>query len=258
MATLLLDIGNTRLKWAMLENGRLGPQSALGHAGWDRNDVTRLLRQIAQPRRVVIANVGGAAVGELLRESVQAEWGLPVKFVASTAAAGGVRNAYKEPAQLGVDRWLAMIGVRSVEAAPACVVSVGTAATVDALDGSGQHLGGVIVPGPDLMESSLWRNTGEIALRARQGSLREGIFADNTLGAVRQGAVHALAALVQRSIDVLETHVGKSPLLFLTGGASQRLEGLIEYPCRIVEDLVLRGLAVVESATSADCESPAD
>jgi type III pantothenate kinase len=99
------------------------------------------------------------------------------------------------------------------------------------------------------MVASLLRNTSEIATRAKQGEIHHGVFADNTLGAVRQGAVNALAALVERSVESLQTQLGQPPVLILTGGASGHLEGLIRLPYRTIPDLVLQGLAVVATAT---------
>lgn len=244
--TLLIDIGNTRIKWATLNGGVLGEQSAASHAAWGRDEITNtVLVQSIPPKRVVVANVGGSKIGELLREAVRSVWNVDAQFVHSTAQAGDVRNAYPEPAKLGVDRWMAMIGARAMQRVPVCIVSVGTAMTIDALDGNGLHLGGVIVPGPDLMVTSLLRNTSEIATRAAQGNIGADVFADNTLGAIRQGAVNALAALVERAVQSMQARISATPLLFLTGGASASVEGLLKYPYRHVPDLVLRGLAVV-------------
>lgn len=244
--TLLIDIGNTRIKWATLKGGVLGAQSAASHAAWGRDEINNaVLAQSTPPQRVVVANVGGSRMGELVREAVLSAWNLEVRFVHSTSQAGDVRNAYPEPANLGVDRWMAMIGARAMQRTPVCIVSVGTAMTIDALDGDGQHLGGVIVPGPDLMVTSLLRSTSEIAARAAQGNIGADVFADNTLGAIRQGAVNALAALAERAVQSMQTRISAKPVLLLTGGASASLEGLLQYPYRHVPDLVLRGLAVV-------------
>jgi type III pantothenate kinase len=126
-----------------------------------------------------------------------------------------------------------------------CIVSVGTAATIDALMANGRHLGGLIVPGPDLMISSLMRNTSDIAAFAADGDSNEHFLADNTLGAVQQGAVHALAALVERTIERLREHYQNEPVLLLTGGACERIEPLLRVPFTRVPDLVLRGLAAI-------------
>src|SRR5690606_11248398 len=127
---------------------------------------------------------------------------------------------------------------------PACIVSVGTAMTIDGVDRRGLHLGGVITPGPDLMASSLFSNTSDIAQRAQQGASTDALFADNTLGAVEQGATHALAALVERAVDVMQAQLGEAPVLIFTGGASSRVQPAVRRPGVVVPDLVLRGLAV--------------
>ena len=153
--------------------------------------------------RVLVSNVSGPRMADIVRAAVAQAWQVEPEFVTSSATAGGVRNAYRQPQQLGVDRWLAIIGAHAIEHAAVCVVSVGTALTIDGVAADGRHLGGVIVPGPDLMLSSLLRNTSDIAQRAQQGSASNALFADNTLGAIQQGAEHALAALVERAVGVM-------------------------------------------------------
>lgn len=243
---LLIDIGNTRIKWARAEARELGPQAAATHANWTEQDfVQQVLDTGPRAERVLIANVGGKHMGDLAHAALLRHWQLQPRFMQSPAAGAGIRNAYPEPAKLGVDRWMAMLGGRSLEPGPICVVSVGTAMTIDGLDASGQHLGGVIVPGPDLMVSSLLKNTSDIAQRAANGRTQEQLFADNTLGAVQQGAVQALAALVERAVETMRAQVGQTPALLLTGGASSRLRRAIRIPGREIPDLVLRGLLVV-------------
>lgn len=243
---LLIDIGNTRIKWARLGPQGLGEQSAAVHATWTRDDfIQQVLSSGPRADRVLIGNVGGNRMGELAAAALVDSWDVKPQLVHSPAAQAGIRNAYPEPAKLGVDRWLAMLGGRALESRPLCVVSVGTAMTIDGLDASGQHLGGVIVPGPDLMVSSLLKNTSEIAQRAAGGRTRDELFADNTLGAIQQGAVQALAALVDRAQETLQRQLGAAPVLLLTGGASFRIQGAIRSPGREIPDLVLRGLAVV-------------
>lgn len=250
---LLVDIGNTRIKWARCDARGIAPQAAAVHAGWSEDDFIRhVLRPAPPAERVFIGNVGGKRIGELARAAIVGAWNIEPRFVQSPAAQAGIRNAYPEPAKLGVDRWLALLGGRAMQPGPLCVVSVGTAMTIDGLDASGQHLGGVIVPGPDLMVSSLLKNTSDIAQRAMGGQAREELFADNTLGAVQQGAVHALAALVDRAHETLRERLGQAPALLLTGGASARIQGAIRSAGREIPDLVLRGLAVV----AARAESP--
>jgi type III pantothenate kinase len=243
---LLIDIGNTRIKWARLDERGMSPQSAATHENWTPDDfVQQILHSGSRAQRVLIANVGGKRMGELAQAAISATWQIEPRFVHSPAAQAGIRNAYPEPAKLGVDRWLCLLGGRALEPRPLCVVSVGTAMTIDGLDAGGQHLGGVIVPGPDLMVSSLLKNTSDIAQRAAGGQTRDALFADNTLGAIQQGAIQALAALTERALETLEQQLGEPPVLLLTGGAAARLRSAIRASGREIPDLVLRGLAVV-------------
>jgi type III pantothenate kinase len=243
---LLIDVGNTRVKWAVLGDKGLGPLHAESHAGWDTVAFrTCVLAGVDKVDRVLVANVGGERLTALIRQAVFESWGLVPEFLQASVRAGGIRNAYIDPQKLGIDRWTAMIGAYELVRRPVCVVGVGTAMTVDGVDASGQHLGGLIAPGPDLMISSLMLNTSDIAIRSQDGRLGDGLFADNTLGAVHQGAVHALAALVDKSLATLTRQCGVEPALIMTGGAANRIEPHATGPVQLVPDLVLRGLAVL-------------
>ncbi|MBB6095645.1 type III pantothenate kinase [Povalibacter uvarum] len=241
---LLFDIGNTRIKWATLDGGVLSAQRAEPHAEWDNERVHAVvLSGMTRPARVIVSNVGGSRVASLVQLAISTRWGIEPEFVTSTAEACGVRNAYPVPQNLGVDRWLAVIAAHSRSKQLSCIVSCGTAMTIDGVDASGQHLGGVIVPGPGLMVGSLLRNTSDIATRAQQGSTGDALFADNTLGAIHQGAAHSLAALVERAVDSMHRSAGTEPKLLLTGGAAPVIERLIFRTHEAVPDLVLQGLA---------------
>ncbi|MGH8235480.1 MAG: type III pantothenate kinase [Steroidobacteraceae bacterium] len=242
---LLIDIGNTRIKWARFEGGTLQPQSAAPHADWSVATFVATVLRADRADHVLVSNVAGTRMADVVRTGVAQTWQGEAKFVASTPLAGGIRNAYPQPAKLGVDRWLAMIGAHALERGAVCVVSVGTAMTIDGIAADGLHLGGVIVPGPDLMVTSLLKNTSDIAERARQGDTSDGLFADNTLGAIRQGSEHALAALIERAVGVMRRTLHETPTLLVTGGASDRVEQAIGLPYRVVPDLVLQGLAVL-------------
>jgi len=243
---LLVDIGNTRIKWAMLTDGCLSAMQASSYAAWDRRALhTQMLSTLTKPEHILIANVAGDAIARLVTECVAENWSLTPEFVHSTSAVNGVRNGYAMPSQLGVDRWLAVIAAFDLQGSAACIANVGTAMTVDGVDSSGLHLGGVIVPGPDLAIESLLRNTGEIAGRSQAGEVGPTLFAGNTLGAVHQGVTHMLAAIVERTLLEMRTNLGESPALFLTGGASERVAQSLRVPFRTIPDLVLRGLAVL-------------
>jgi type III pantothenate kinase len=169
---LLIDAGNTRLKWATLRGARLGRTHALD---WNARSMDRTARAVLATRaeRVLVCSVAGAAFERALRRAARAA-GKPSapQFVRSTRRAAGVRNGYLETWRLGADRWVAMLGARALHPGRAlCVVDVGTALTLDLLDAQGRHRGGLLVPGPTLMVDSLLNDTAGIRVRAG-GNLR--------------------------------------------------------------------------------------
>jgi type III pantothenate kinase len=242
---LLVDIGNTRIKWATAADGRLSPQRAAAHAAWTPRDWQRELFDDGHGiERVLAATVAGDETRRALVAAAAAAGVAAVDFVRSTRAAAGVRNAYADPRLLGVDRWVAAIGAYHLGRGACVVVDIGTAATIDAVDAAGQHLGGFIVPGPAMMVDSLHAGTSDLAAHAAASpSAMPALFADNTRDAIERGCRVALAALVDRSCTELARHDGSAPRLYCTGGA---VDGVLPYvvsASEAVPDLVLRGLA---------------
>jgi type III pantothenate kinase len=242
---LLIDIGNTRIKWALHDGGDLAQQRAAAHAQWTESECDAQFSALPSPEQILVSNVGGERIAGVIRAVAKARWNIEPNFVQSTAEAAGVRNAYPDVWRLGVDRWVAIIGAYAAYRQALCVVSIGTAATIDGVDAGGQHLGGLIVPGPDLMVSSLLTNTSGIAERAATGSVGEGVFANNTLGAIHQGSLHAIAALAERAVTAMQAQFGQVPRLILTGGRSDDVGRVISHEHVLISDLVLRGLAVL-------------
>ena len=164
-----------------------------------------------------------------------------------------MRNAYPESRLLGVDRWLAAIAAYRLAGGACCVADIGTAATLDGVSDDGQHLGGFIVPGPELMMQSLWGGTSDLASHtATSGAAAGALFADNTRDAIERGCRLAVAAMVDRAVLEMTRRLGSTPELILTGGGASGIEALVETPARHVPDLVLRGLAVVAAESAHD------
>ncbi len=250
---LLVDIGNSRVKWATYDRGQLGVQSAAAYSGWTMDDWRRTLFQAPAVGSVLVATVAGEASAALLNEAARLETGKPAELVATSREAGGVRNAYPEPRLLGVDRWLAAIAGYRLARGACCVADIGTAATLDGVAGDGEHLGGFIVPGPELMMRSLWRGTSDLASHAAtSGAAAGALFADNTRDAIERGCRLAVAALVDRAVVEMTRRLGSTPALMLTGGGASGIEALVQTPARHVPDLVLRGLAVVAAESGHD------
>ncbi|KRF01830.1 type III pantothenate kinase [Frateuria sp. Soil773] len=238
---LLLDLGNTRLKWAM---HRDDAWLAHGAVAWDEDVAARLARDWAgllAPRAAFGASVVEPAREALLERSVAATFGLQPGWLRTPAAACGVRNAYAEPQRLGVDRFLTMVAAHA-DGLGACVLAgVGTALTLDALAADGRHLGGLIAPGPRLMRQSLLGATAQVRPE-REGAIVE--LADNTADAVASGCWQAAAALIERFVAQAEARLGGAPVLMLGGGDAAPLAALLSRPARFSHDGVLRGLAV--------------
>ena len=233
---LLLDIGNSRIKWARLPGSyrrgqRFATRGAVDLKRFDARGAVleRLLQSAGARPRIVACNVAGAAVERRLRALARRAGARAPQFIRSAAAAAGVRNAYAEPWRLGADRWAALIGARFEHPGRAlCLVAVGTALTIDLLDERGRHRGGCIIPGPELMIKALLERTAGIRRRAGRNAAQAmarsgaspGLFARDTRGAVTGGAVNAAAALIGESMRAARELLGRSPRLVLSGGAA--------------------------------------
>jgi type III pantothenate kinase len=237
---LLLDLGNTRLKWA-LQAGR-GWQ-AQGASAWsdDPSLLADSWRGLPMPEAAFGASVVDAAREQAVAAQVHALFGLAVRWLRTPASACGVRSAYQEPGRLGVDRFLAMVAAHAAGVGDCVLVGVGTALTLDALTATGGHLGGLIAPGPRLMQQALLGATVQVRPR-NDGVLVDA--ADNTSDAVVSGCWHAAAALVERFVARQGPRLGGSPAIRLDGGDAAALAPLLALPTQLVEHGVLHGLAV--------------
>jgi len=245
---LLFDVGNTRVKWDVADDG------ALVRSGEVRLDklheqgfailATRLPRSV---EGVMVSNVAGPDVAKRLSAFVRIHCDVDARFCRPERAAHGVTNGYRRPRQLGVDRWAAMIGARAESKSALCIVDAGSAITIDALDRDGLHLGGQIIPGLRLMGKSLRRDTsGMRDLRIRTGNPGSGmaLFADGTADGVRAGALNAVCGAIERAARILRSE-GLRPRIVLTGGgALPILQGL---NAKVIHrpHLVLQGLATM-------------
>jgi type III pantothenate kinase len=248
VAVLLVDIGNTRIKWAPLHGARLGRSQAAVHSAWSSATYARrLFGRRAHPMSVWVTSVAAPSVNRALAAAARRA-GIAATFVAVPRSGGGVKVGYLEPWRLGSDRFVAAVGARELfPRMPVCVVGVGTAMTIDLLTGDGRHRGGVIVPSPALMVETLLTRTHGIQRRSRGGrpGAGAGLFARSTRAGLEQGGRYAAAALIDRAVDEAQVLLGRKPLVVLTGGQAAAVRPLLRSSCAVVPDLVLRGLAVL-------------
>jgi type III pantothenate kinase len=246
---LLLDIGNSRIKWATVTGGvvEVGGDVLLGED--PAATVAGLLAAVpVVPAEIRVANVAGVLWSAATEQTVRERWDLPVCFAASQAVAGGIANGYDDAQQLGIDRWLAILAAAVGRDAAVCVVDAGTAVTVDLVAGDGRHLGGYILPGVDLMFSALGRGTGNLERLAGRGSSRAADSSDpghDTFDAMRGGALAAICALIERCVAQLAKDNAEA-VLVMTGGDAPLLMTQLTAAVEYRPQLVLEGLAIYE------------
>lgn len=241
---LLLDIGNTSVKWAIRESGVMSPGGCFRHQGEDFKTLARSAWDGLQaPERVVVSNVAGSDMGDRLIDWALNHWGLTPVFVRVTDKAFGVTNAYARPTDLGVDRWAALIGAHSTSSGALCIVDCGTAITLDFLTKDGVHKGGMILPGVDMLERTLLKNTADINL---SNDLQFAVpFASGTGDAVHGGATYMVTAAIDRIVMDMGVAAGTRPEVIITGGDAKQIQSLLSTSTRHAPDLVLKGLAIL-------------
>ena len=251
MSFLAVDVGNTRLKWALYAEphprAELLAQGAVFLEALDRLSEDEW-KSLPRPDAMIGCAVAGEGVKRRVSEQIDDLWNIDARWVMSTSQAAGVINGYDHPNRLGHDRWVALIAARRRVLATgspqaALVVMVGTAVTVDVLDASGRFLGGLILPGFGLMLRAL--EMGTAGLKAPTGEVVD--FATNTSDALMSGGAHAIAGAVERMHRRLVARAGHEPMLLMTGGAAVKLASLTELPFERIDALIFEGLLTLEA-----------
>ena len=239
---LLVDLGNSRLKWA-----QAGPQH------WETGAETiptegfsalldRLWGQAAAPERVVVSSVHGPQRERLLHDWLVRHWTIAPQFIRAQAQQLGVTNRYRDPAALGADRWAALIAARHASPSAQCVVDCGTAVTVDALSADGEFLGGAILTGLHAMRAGLLADTQGI--RSVDGT-EDTCLARGTGDGVAAGSLFGLAGAIERVVAEQRRTLGANARALLTGGDAPRLLPLLSGPITHAPNLVLQGLKLI-------------
>lgn len=254
---LLIDAGNTRVKWGVPQQDALfdarlpdgaGRWLNIGSAGRDEADLLVQAWQGLPVTRVLISNVAGSSMKVTLLTSLRAAFGeqIDVTWFASQAELAGVRNGYRNPAQLGCDRFASAIGAHALFPGQALIVATcGTATTVDAITADGEFIGGMILPGLGVMATSLALNTAQLP-QIQEISAVATPFADNTTDAIIAGCIAAQTGAIERAVALHRQQQGEV-LCVLAGGAGPILASYLATPCEKVDNLVLIGLHVAAS-----------
>jgi type III pantothenate kinase len=246
----LIDLGNSSMKWAWSSGGELTPVQSAQHRDASVTTVAQEYWQDrSRPERIVVASVASPETKESLRDWLLQQWRCEPTFVQATAQELGVTNAYSNPSELGVDRWLTLLAVHHQISAPVCVVDCGTAITIDLITADGVHLGGMILPGFGMMRQSLLEQTAIPPVDTVEPS---DWLASDTAGAVAVGGVSAVAALVDRVLEQSQQRLEVTPELVLTGSDTGSIQGRLRSPGRIEPDLVIQGLALLANSYNDD------
>ncbi len=246
---MLIDIGNTRLKWALMDDVRPGA-AVVAQGAEFLEHVDRLAdgawSALPSPKRMLGCVVAGDAVKRRTEEQLEL-WPLDPSWVVANEACAGLTNGYDHPTRLGADRWVAMVGAwarvcqQFGAGRPVVVVMVGTAVTVEAIDHHGRFLGGLILPGHGIMLRAL--ESGTAGLHVPTGEVRP--FPTNTSDALTSGGTYAIAGAVERTAQHLQSHCGQEPVCIMTGGAGWKMLPSMTRPFDLIDSLIFDGLLVM-------------
>jgi type III pantothenate kinase len=249
MTALLLDVGNTRLKWGVMKDGAIHRTGHISHDNIRKAGLAALTSKLPRDVDAVMAsNVAGTSFATRLAGVISLHCGCEVHFARSERSACGVTNGYRLPRRLGVDRWVAMIGAWAEFGKPCLVVDVGTAMTIDAIGRDGQHLGGQILPGVALMREALAGHTSELPkVTARSAKAASGMdmFGNSTTAAITHGTYAAVVGAVEHAAEALRGGGYRKPAVVLTGGDASRILTALGGAPSHRPNLVLQGLAAL-------------
>jgi type III pantothenate kinase len=234
---LLVDMGNSRLKWAIFDNQYLTTGKPLQNEQVCEQALLELWQHL-NPQQLAIVCVTANQRLELVIAVALSLWSdIKITRISSQAQGFGITNAYRHPEKLGADRWVALCAVRHFYSLPACVIDCGTAITVDLVNGEGQHLGGFITPGLTLMKKSLAVGTDALPFNNDYYRLEPANF---TEGAIYSGTLLAVVGMIEK---ILASQTSME--VILTGGDAGLIASYLNVSCALDSDLVLRGLAVM-------------
>ena len=242
----LLDLGNSRCKFAILKPEEADTFGALPYRDGDRLDIIASVLQPYDPLgRVVVCSVLDRELNGQLQERFPAS---RFYFLDPSENCFGVTSAYDDPGTLGADRLAALIAARVRYPGSTCIVDCGTAVTVDVLDQGGVHRGGVIFPGFGSMRTALEMDTAMDV--EEQGSFAAP--ATSTRDAIYSGCLSAVAGGIVQAIDRMQVEGTPFDQIILTGGDAELLVSLFAHTVIHEPHWVLEGLRHVSKCLDAE------
>lgn len=244
---LLIDAGNTRIKWALTDGHEWLHSSVLPVK--QAAELALQFSGLAGIQQVWVCNVAGEKIAQQICNACPQ----PPRFVVAQETQCGVHNGYSSPSQLGCDRWAAMIAAWHLVRGACLVVNCGTATTADALSDNGAFIGGLILPGVELMQHSLRKSTAKLKKKL---SGKVVAFPLNTADALYSGVLQASCGAIERqyallndtcfenTMDNKQVRRNRAPVI-LSGGSAEVLRNHLNVPLRVVDNLVLLGLWII-------------
>ncbi|TNF91464.1 MAG: type III pantothenate kinase [Gammaproteobacteria bacterium] len=239
MINLLIDAGNTRLKWCWYDGTDIPLQSeSCEYEDFEAEGAGVFADEGHDVERIVICSVAGSELNDELIMAFDS-WPAEPEFLVSEEARNGVQNAYHESLQLGVDRWMNLLGAVSLVKDAVCIVDCGSAVTIDVVDDDGQHLGGMIIPGLEMMREVLLDQTAEVEIDAEPEPV---LLARDTASAVNAGTLYAVVALIDRVRQDISSEMDTELPMILTGGDAYQVQPLLGGEVRIESMLIFHGM----------------
>jgi type III pantothenate kinase len=242
MSILLLDIGNSRIKWGFLREGVIRGTGGAAHGECPPDDLIAAWGE--RPARLVVSNVRGEEFAATLTACTLHAWNLLPEFITPSRRDFGVTNSYRDAEKLGADRWAALIAAHHLHPGAVCIVDCGTAITIDTLSAEGKHLGGLILPGLTTMRKALSSQTATLPMALEQQVSELTPLAQDTRQGIMQGTLYAAVAAIERARADLSSHFAIQSWL-ITGGDAGQLMPLLSVTFKHEPDLVLQGLAII-------------
>ncbi len=243
---LLIDIGNTRLKWALLKNEKMIEKNIFS---WQENKLEATLgehwEQLEKPEAIYVSNVAGDVIRTIISQWCLAKWQITPIFATVSDFCCGVTNSYSDPEKLGVDRWLAMIAAWSPRKKNVCIFDCGSAVTMDVVSSDGTHQGGMIAPGLSLSARALTDHTH--ALSAEE-SASFPMLANNTEDAINSGCYHQFIGGIQYMINKTQQQFGSGMEYIITGGDAEIALAALDLGMSHEPELILQGLLLISHA----------
>ena len=245
---LVVDIGNSRIKWARVSEGKLVDVDNALSSQFPEKSLKLMAEQLpSEITQVTVANVAGNEMASALTSVCSDHWGIRPEFIVPKKKWQNITCAYSDPSRLGIDRWVAMIAAYSFKKRACAVIDAGTTVTLDAVDFRGQHLGGLIMAGPGIIHSALQKETSDIGEIRFIPSVASGIevLGKDTKTAVSNGTMFGISSALNRALIAIMDEIKEKPVVYITGGHAEVLSSWLETRTEYRQNLVLEGLALI-------------